>query len=104
MSAVPVPIDEQPISLDALHIPVTSQNELIDGDLTIDRLIGGDGKVHFSWNWFNPIAYEREIVNWTEIDDGAKTRYGCRVDQPWSKGGITCDKVGPVEQRVSLVL
>ncbi|KAF2439792.1 hypothetical protein P171DRAFT_489593 [Karstenula rhodostoma CBS 690.94] len=99
MSAVPVPADEQPISKDPLTIPLTSRNELINGKLSIDRLLSGDGQVHLGWGWVNPSTHAPEIVHWIESDDGAKTRYGCRVDQPWSKDGIACDKVDPPDHR-----
>ncbi|KAL5384557.1 hypothetical protein DPSP01_005354 [Paraphaeosphaeria sporulosa] len=99
MSAVPVPDNEQPISQQALTVPITSRNELINGNLSIDRLAGGDGSVHFGWDWVSPASHAPEIVTWTEKDDGAETRYGCRIDQPWSKDGITCDKVDPADRR-----
>ncbi|OAG02439.1 uncharacterized protein CC84DRAFT_1208443 [Paraphaeosphaeria sporulosa] len=104
MSAVPVPDNEQPISQQALTVPITSRNELINGNLSIDRLAGGDGSVHFGWDWVSPASHAPEIVTWTEKDDGAETRYGCRIDQPWSKDGITCDKVDPADRRLGILI
>ncbi|KAJ4352155.1 uncharacterized protein N0V89_007502 [Didymosphaeria variabile] len=105
MSAVPVPNDERIISADPLAIHITSRNELIDGDLFVDRLAvdgpngGGNGKVHFGWAWKNPITHLPETVTWNEDDDGETTRYGCRYDQRWSKNEIRCDKTGPEVER-----
>ncbi|KAL1596321.1 hypothetical protein SLS60_008966 [Paraconiothyrium brasiliense] len=109
MSAVPVPNDEQVISTDPLVIHITSRNELIDGDLSIDRLANnelngaGNDKVHFAWAWNNLTTHLPEIVTWNEDDDGATTRYGCRYDQRWSKDEIRCDNTDPEAERVGCV-
>ncbi|KAL5429310.1 hypothetical protein PMIN06_012735 [Paraphaeosphaeria minitans] len=76
---------------------LTSRNELIAGELAMDRVPGAhndddgddgdDDKVHFAWDWVNPATQVSEVMRWDQSDDGVGTRYGCRVDRPWSAGG-----------------
>ncbi|KAF1978763.1 hypothetical protein BU23DRAFT_549486 [Bimuria novae-zelandiae CBS 107.79] len=105
MSAVPVPAGEVELPW---VIKVISKNEKISGNLTVahednhgrEPLIPAFKNVFFGWQWVNPETNRHEIVVWDESKTEEGAKYGCKVEQPWSKNNTKCPYVGsPADER-----